>query len=691
MSSSTRRRVRWIAVAAALVTVALMAPSIVESQVRDTTRVQQLDSIVVTAEPVRAAPPPVTTLVVEPKVLRATQSTDAWDLVRRSMGIEVHEQGQGPGYASNVVLRGFSSDHSADVLLVVDGVPINLPIHGHIEGYNDWSLIGTPAVGSMRVLLGPASPLYGDFNFGGVVEVFSPSDVKGTGASFATSTFGDASGWLRTGARGARSGYFASIDGGYANGWRDNASSWLGTGTLRGWQQVGRGRLEGGLVLYGSDWRSPGFLSVAQYNADELSGAVDTSDGGSAQRAIATARYSTPLGETTGLEVSGWVQGVRTHVFLNLPDDGVQSQQEEFDRRVAFGSQAKLVWHLPVGEITAGASARFDDSRYDRYDTVLRTRGDAEILNDGTYLSGALFGRWRRTLANRLVVDLGGRLDAIQYGSLDRLLPDGTMRHASTVQVSPKLGARYLLGESTALLASVSHGFRGAPGVVTDPSIPPLGVWGEEVGVQFAPTGLDLKLALFRLDVSNDRVQDPISLQIVSTGSSYRQGVNLSAAWQATQRVMLRAEGTWNDARVKGDAAAEGPDALRSLVADTAVMVHRLMNHLEPPHPGDPVPGVARYNARVGAGVLLGTRTNLSAWLRLTGPFTPIAEPTVRTAAYALVDLEASLPIGHGGTMIDMALQNVFDTRYPEIRSGGFINPGTPRALRVAVRYDLGT
>ena len=122
------------------------------------------------------------------------------------------------------------------------------------------------------------------------------------------------------------------------------------------------------------------------------------------------------------------MQGVRTHVFLNIPEDGEQQQQEELDRRVAFGSQARLVWNVPAGEFTAGVSARLDESRYDRYDTELRQRTDTAILNDGSYLSGSLFGRWRRTLAGKWILDLGTRLDAIQYGSLDRLVAGSTTR-----------------------------------------------------------------------------------------------------------------------------------------------------------------------------------------------------------------------------------------------------------------------
>jgi outer membrane receptor for ferric coprogen and ferric-rhodotorulic acid len=34
-----------------------------------------------------------------------------------------------------------------------------------------------------------------------------------------------------------------------------------------------------------------------------------------------------------------------------------------------------------------------------------------------------------------------------------------------------------------------------------------------------------------------------------------------------------------------------------------------------------------------------------------------------------------------------LELQNIFDTRYPEIRASGFINPGAPRTLRAALRF----
>lgn len=41
----------------------------------------------------------------------------AYDLLRQTAALEVHDQGQGPGFASAASVRGFSSDHSTDLAL----------------------------------------------------------------------------------------------------------------------------------------------------------------------------------------------------------------------------------------------------------------------------------------------------------------------------------------------------------------------------------------------------------------------------------------------------------------------------------------------------------------------------------------------------------------------------------------------
>ena len=148
-------------------------------QPADTGRVQHdtlsrqpvtLEAITITTTPA-VRDEPSSAVRVTPAAIAQTPATDAYDLLRQSAGIEIHEQGQGPGFASDASIRGFSSDHSTDIALWVDGVPVNEPVNGHAEGYDDWNLLMPEAVSSIEVLKGPTSALFGNFAMAGVVNV----------------------------------------------------------------------------------------------------------------------------------------------------------------------------------------------------------------------------------------------------------------------------------------------------------------------------------------------------------------------------------------------------------------------------------------------------------------------------------------------------------------------------------------
>jgi TonB dependent receptor-like, beta-barrel/TonB-dependent Receptor Plug Domain len=680
------RRLALLLGAAALV--ALLPGS---AGAQDTTRAVEVAPITVTAVRTLGAAPPVVTVTVTGERIRDAQATDPYDLVRRLTGIEVHQQGQGPGFASDAVLRGFTSDHSSDVLLVVDGVPINLPVHGHIEGYADWNLLIAPALSEMRVINGPASPRYGDFAFGGVVEAFNDLDASSTSGALTGSSYGDAGGWLRTGVRGSSGGGLAAFEGHRQNGWRDNSDYWLGNGLVRGWHALGHGQIDGGVSAYGSSWNSPGFVSVARYNAGDLTAATDPTDGGEAGRLIAQAHYTRVLGSQAGLESTVWAQGGRSTVFLNIPDaDGVE-QTEEREERLAAGARAQVVWPLAGGTATAGATGRADASTYDLYSTLARVRQAQRTGYDGDYRSGGFYLRWRTVLGARLALDLGGRLDALHYASLDRLSADPQRVSATDWLVSPKVGARLLLSPGLAVLGSFSRGFRGAPGVIGDPGRPPMTEWASEVGIQAAAGAVRARVAGFRLDVSHERIEDPLTLEISEAGASVRQGISADVDVQVWRALGLFTSVTFNDASVSqaSSPALQGTSLTASQVAMGAPAAPSPLApsfHVVPLEPGDPVPGVGRYVGRAGLTLAPIGHVSGQATLRFSGPFTPSGEPTVRTSPYTVLDLASSIRLW-GGTAVDAELENVFDTRYPEVRASGYLNPGWPRTLRVALRF----
>ena len=243
--------------------------------------------------------------------------------------------------------------------------------------------------------------------------------------------------------------------------------------------------------------------------------------------------------------------------------------------------------------------ARLDLSKYDLYETEDRVVESTTTLNNGQYLSGSAFGRWQKFAWQKVAFDVGARLDVIQYGSQDLQVTNAPMVHATTVQVSPKFGARYILSSKAALLASVARGFRGAPGVVTDPSLPPLSMWGIEVGTQLVFGGFTADLSLFRMDVANERIQDPVTLLILDTGASYRQGVSARLGWQATSRLSFQGKRHLEQCTHQGHRSGTGHARGRAR-GGTVQLDPTILFHLVPPEPGDPVPGVMDYNASLG-------------------------------------------------------------------------------------------
>ncbi|MEZ4415732.1 MAG: TonB-dependent receptor [Gemmatimonadota bacterium] len=662
------------------------------AQIPDSIKPLPLEPLEVTVVREGTVAPPVVTIAVGADAIRRAQADTPYDLVRRLAGIEVHEHGQGPGFAADAVLRGFTSDHSSDVLLVVDGVPINLPVHGHVEGYSDWFMLVAPALRELRVIHGPASPLYGDFAFGGVVEAFTEVDEDVASGSLGTSSQGGATAWFRGGRRGERGGLLFTADGERNEGWREHSGFWLGRGLARGWRALGDGRLEGGASVYLSDWNSPSFVSVDQYNAGELRQAVDPTDGGRAHRLIVHGRYTGVIG-SGGVQATAWAQTLGSLVFLNLPDDGVLAQSEERDERVAAGGRVQALWNLRGGDATLGTEVRRDASQYRLFATDQRERESATTGLDGDYTSVAAYARWRTRVNDRVTLDLGGRLDGLYYTSVDRLNdPESASPRTNHVWLaSPKIGVRYALDDRWSALGSFSRGFRGAPGVLTDPQRPAMTAWAGELGLQLLASSVTARLAAFRLDVTNERIQDPVSRVISNQGASVRQGLSVDVAWAASARMSLFGSLTYNDAYIAEEITfpepplAGGFDGLNGGVAPTTAALR--LFHLVPLRPGDPVPNVGRYVGRAGVEAPVGEASALRVTWRFSGPFSPIGEPRVRTQAYGVLDLGASLPARPAHGVLDIELENLTGTRYPEVRASGFINPGAPRTLRVALRF----
>lgn len=663
-----------------------------------------LEPILVTAERERATAPPVATITVSPAELHTTQSENPYDLIRRVTGLEVHDQGQGPGFASNVVLRGFTADHSSDLLLTVDGVPVNLPVHGHVEGYADWNYLFPGAISSLRVIHGPSSPLHGDFALAGAIEVYTKPDAVGTAGQLSANGFGDVSGWVTTGARGDGGGGLVGVEARRTEGWRDRSGQEIGNALLRGWRSVGSGRIEGGLALYGADWSSPGFLSMSDFASRNLDLVADRTDGGHQARGAAHARYAVPIGRDRYLQVTGWGVTSDWDLWLTVPGhtDAVGSlyQTWESDRRWATGGQAELSWTPRVGELTLGVSGRRDWSQYDQSRALRRVAIEDLVALDAGHASVSGYLRWRWHVLDHLGLDLGARVDHLHNRSMNRLGLErvaiesfpvfadpwpiythdieiggavGEWVGGSQTLVSPKLGAVLQISDRWSLMASSSRGFRSAVGVVGDPERPPVVAWGQELGLDFDGGGVEAHVSLFRTDVAHERIQDPITLAITSSGSSVRQGVEAMADVDLGRGVRLFGRGTLTDAVLSGRYADAHDDHDQG--HDTADGSDAS---------GQTVPGIARYVGQLSLESPIWRALQGRVEWRVTGPYVPIGEPDVRTDPFFTLDAALGFPI-RPGLLLDLEVRNVLDRVYAEMRSSGYVSPGVPRSLSLTL------
>ncbi|MGH7690629.1 MAG: TonB-dependent receptor, partial [Gemmatimonadaceae bacterium] len=597
-------------------------------------------------------------------------SNSTLDLLRQTAGLEVHQQGQGPGFAGDASLRGFSSDHSTDLALWIDGVPVNEPINGHAEGYNDFSELFTQAVQSIDVIKGPTSPLFGNFAMAGVVNVHTIDRMQGSEVTAQAGSFGAANATLMTGFdHGASGGGVFGIHYAHDDGFRPNAGYNLAQGHARIVHELGNGwSIDGGTELYATGWNSPGFLSGDEFADHQYSIVSNPTDGGFKRRAQERVSLRLIRGSMLWRTTAYGTQG-RWQLFLTIPPaggifEGSGSQTEEEDARYGTGLTSALTWELPRGEVTIGTEGRWDHARYQNYFTTNRARDSVNALITARQLSGAVFLASHADVTDRLRVDVGARADAFDTHSAQELEGNSS---GGTGVFSPKIGASYRLGGGLSAYADWARGFRSTDGVIEDPSLPVITEWDYEGGLKFNRSGTSLSATLFRMNVSNEETFNPATGASNNGGSSVRKGLELGWSALVQPTVLVTGDWTFNDARYTHLTIVSEDDGSVATVDGLRVY------------------NTAKYTGTGGVQWSpAGQRWRVMVSGNWVGPYSPFDEPGTVLGAYGLMNANLSVPIA--GSSVNLGVRNLLDRPYPELVAGGLVSPGQPRAIFIQVQ-----
>lgn len=650
----------------------------------------RLGSVTITATPPQQTDP-IDVVRVTPAIIAQTPANSPWELLREDAGLEAHEQGQGPGFASDMSVRGFSSDHSTDLALWVDGVPINEPVNGHAEGYNDFSVIFPEAVSGIDVIKGPTSPLYGNFAFSGVVNVRTLDRIDNTQLDVSAGNYGNYEGVLLSGFDNGTTSGMIGIRGTHEDGWRPHAENQIG--------QI-HGRLEHnlsskttvdlGTEIYFTTWNSPGFLDTLDYDLRRYNIVSNFGDGGFKRRFQERGSIRTLF--NPHLEWRTTLYGIQDtwNFWLSTPPglggllEGSGVETREFDGRTGGGGTSALTYTSDHVNITFGGEARYDNSDYDNWGefattTAFRRDSVPFGVTAAHQSSGGLFLASNFDITRYLRFDLGGRVDALSsyartpVGYNDSLPappyyafgPEEDLQHTKGI-FSPKTGLLFHALPWFGIYANVSRGWRQADGVIFDPTTPFITLWDYEAGVKMGRGPWSLEAALFRMDLSNTQVFNGVTT--ISGGPSKRRGVDVSAHYVITPAVLVSTNFTVVDAYyTKYLDPDNGINYSGQPVFNTSRFVGDAALEVHPPH--------SIWQWRLGS--------------NFQGHYTPFEEAIgLERPAFALFYTSGGVQI-RPDAHLEVGIRNILDTQYRELESGYFVTPGEPIGFYATVHYDV--
>ncbi|MBK8097232.1 MAG: TonB-dependent receptor [Planctomycetes bacterium] len=432
-------------------------------------------------------------------------------------------QHSGGGNSNQLFARGFNLDHGTDLATTVNGAPINLPSHGHGQGYTDLNFLIPELIDSVRWRLGPYDVRDGDFASAGAVDI---DYVRRLDRGLQKVEFGSYDRLRSLTAVGARVGdgdLVLALDLRHDDGRFEVEQDF---DAVVGHASYAVGELLLTIGGYDGNWTATDQIPRRAVAGGALSrfGSLDPTDGGSSSRFGATAAWEHAVDDGE-LRLCGHAFASELDLWSNFTyalDDPIGGDQfEQRDARVTLGLDAVRDWRFDAGGLdvtaTLGAELRHDRIRNGLHGSQGRVR-TSTVRSDaigvtaiGAFAEGSVqWNDWLRTTA-------GVRGD-VQLFEVDSDLAANSGREADGI-VSPKAGLVLGPWSETEIYVNGGTGFHSndARGVLLrdDPSTPVAGDGspvdplvrsrGAEIGIRTtALPGLQSTVSMWALEVDSE-------------------------------------------------------------------------------------------------------------------------------------------------------------------------------------------
>lgn len=483
----------------------------------------------------------------------------------------VATQHSGSGKANQYFLRGFNLDHGTDFLSTLEGMPINLPTHGHGQGYLDLNFIIPEIIETIEYRKGPYSSEVGDFSSAGssTFNVYDRLEENFTEVNI------------------GQYGYYRIVSAGstevsngdllFAAEGQLNDGPWVLDDNLEKYNATMKYSRDHGYMksellatAYHSTWTATDQIparAVTSGLIDEL-GFIDDDLGGETTRMTLSAKVKT---ENFKAQVYG--QYYDFNLFSNFTyflDDPVRGDEfEQVDNRSIWGGNVSYSDDVALNEVdvvwTVGGSLRYDNiSEVGLHKTEGRMRHQTIRDDVVDELALGAYADLKFYLSDDLRITTGLRADRYSY-SVDTIRAANS-GSSNDVVLSPKFSAAYRLNEQAEIYANYGHGFhsndvRGAA-ITVDPvtgdpvaNVPIIAKSrGGELGLRFEPTtNINFTVSSFWLELDSELVFVGDAGTTEVNDGSRRYGIEMAAFWQATEWLAFDVTAASTDAKFNLD------------------------------------------------------------------------------------------------------------------------------------------
>ena len=628
---------------------------------------------------------------ITPKLIESRPIQRPADVLEAVPGLVV-TQHSGDGKANQYYLRGFNLDHGTDFATSVAGAPVNMPSHGHGQGYSDLNFLIPELVSRIDYRKGPYYASEGNFSSAGAAHFHYQDKLKENILEASAGGFGFRR-LLGAASRDAGSGKLL-----YAMELVGNNGPWVNANDYTKINGVLRYSLANGAsehritgMHYSGEWNATDQIPLRAINSGLVPrlGSLDKSDGGNTSRTSLGYEFRHDHGDRQ-FQLNAYGIRYRMRLYSNFTyfmRDPVNGDQfEQLDQRSVHGISPTWLWTGRVAgreSITkAGLQYRRDDiGKVGLYNTAARQRVSTVREDSVGETALGVFAEnsfawtdWFRSI-------VGARADTYSFNvNSNNPLNSGK---TNDNLVSPKLGLVFGPWAETEFFVNAGNGFHSndARGTVirVDPStlapaqqVPALArTRGSEIGArtEIIPT-VQSSIAVWKLSLASELLFVGDAGTTQASRPSERNGVEWSNRWKPNRWLLLDFDLSLSRARFSDNDPA-GPN----------------------------IPGSIGRVVSLGASVDDYGPWSGSVHLRQFGPRPLLADNSQRSDSATLVNARLSYRM-EKNVRLTLDVINLFDRRANDIEyfyqsqlrgeagsvGDKHLHPVEPRSLRLAVR-----